>query len=73
MDPFRNYRQAFPALARHCPFGGCEVCCSQPALMRREFSDLVNRSWSLHWRNLTGSSRMKGSSSGTFEHDSTSP
>jgi hypothetical protein len=52
MDPFRNYRRVFPAQARHCPFGGCAVCCSQPALTRREFADLVNRSWSLEERDI---------------------
>jgi hypothetical protein len=46
MDPFRDYRQVFPAHARHCPSGGCVVCCSQPALTRREFAVLVDRTWS---------------------------
>jgi hypothetical protein len=46
MDPFRNYRQAVAAIVRHCPFGQCAVCCSQPTLVRREFDDLVRRSWS---------------------------
>jgi hypothetical protein len=46
MDPFRNYRQVVPAVARHCPYGQCAVCCSQPTLVRREFDDLVRRSWS---------------------------
>ena len=41
MDLFRDYRQVFPAHARHRPSGGCVVCCSQPALTRREFADLV--------------------------------
>lgn len=52
MDPFRRYPQMFPAQARHCPFGGCAVCCSQPELMRREFADLVNRSWTLGERDI---------------------
>ena len=52
MDPFPNYRQVFPAHARHCPFGGCVVCRSQPALTRREFADLVNRTWSPGERDL---------------------
>jgi hypothetical protein len=46
MDPFRSYRQVVPAEARYCPFGGCAVCCSQLTLVRREFTDLVRRSWS---------------------------
>ena len=46
MDPFRNYRQMFPARARHCPHGACAVCRSQLALVRREFADLVERCWS---------------------------
>jgi hypothetical protein len=45
MDPFRNYRQVAPVQARHCPFGGCAVCCSLPAPMRREFADLINQCW----------------------------
>lgn len=45
MGPFRSYRQAAWA-ARHCPFGGCAVCWSQPALVHLEFADLVRRSWS---------------------------
>jgi hypothetical protein len=52
MDPFRNYRRVFPAQARHCPFGGCGVCRGQPALMYREFADLVNRSWTLGERDI---------------------
>lgn len=52
MDPFRNLGKAFPAPARHCPSGGCIVCCGQPALIRREFADLVNRSWSPGQRDL---------------------
>lgn len=52
MDPFRNYRQAFPVQARHCPLGGCAMCCRLPALVRREFAALVNRSWSLAERNI---------------------
>jgi hypothetical protein len=52
MDPFRDYRQVFPAHARHCPSGGCVVCCSQSALTRREFADLVNRTWSPGERDL---------------------
>jgi hypothetical protein len=46
MDPFPNYRQVFPAHARHCPSGGCVMCCSQSALPLREFADLVDRTWS---------------------------
>ena len=52
MDPFRDYRHVFPAHARHCPSGGCVVCCSQPAVTRREFADLVNRTWSPGERDL---------------------
>jgi hypothetical protein len=47
MDPFRNYRKVFPARARRCPFGGCLVCWSQPLLVRRDFDDLVRRTWDL--------------------------
>jgi hypothetical protein len=46
MDPFRNYRHVSPAAGRHCPFGGCLVCFSQPILVRREFDELIHRSWS---------------------------
>jgi hypothetical protein len=46
MDPFRDYRQVVRAAARHCPSGRCAVCCSQAALVRREFADMVRRSWS---------------------------
>jgi hypothetical protein len=46
MDPFHYHRQVVPAEPRHCPFGGCGVCCSQPTLLRREFTDLVRRTWS---------------------------
>jgi hypothetical protein len=52
MNPFPNYRQVFSAHARHCPSGGCVVCCSQSALTRREFADLVNRTWSPGERDL---------------------
>jgi hypothetical protein len=52
MDPFRDYRQVFPAHARHCPSGGCVVYRSQSALTRREFADLVNRTWSPGERDL---------------------
>lgn len=52
MDPFRNYRYVLPAPARHCPSGGCIVCLSQPALVRRDFADLVNRCWSPGERDL---------------------
>ena len=52
MDPFRNYRQVLPTRARHCPSGGCIVCCGQLALIRREFADLVNRSWNPGERDL---------------------
>lgn len=52
MDPFRSYRRMFPAQARHCSFGGCVVCYSQPERTRREFADLVNRSWSLGERDI---------------------
>jgi len=45
MDPFRDNRQVTPAVARHCPFGGCAVCSSESALVRREFAELVRRSW----------------------------
>jgi hypothetical protein len=45
MDLFRNSRQVFPARARHCPSGGCLVCWSQPLLVRRDFADLVLRTW----------------------------
>jgi hypothetical protein len=45
MDPFRNYRKVFPARARHCPSGGCLVCWSQPLLVRRDFDDVVRRTW----------------------------
>jgi hypothetical protein len=46
MDPFRNYGPVVPAGARHCPSGGCAVCCGQPGLVSREFADLVRRVWS---------------------------
>ena len=46
MDPFRIRRQVVPAEPRHCPFGGCAVCCSLPTLVLREFADLVRLSWS---------------------------
>lgn len=52
MDPFRNYGRVFPAYARHCPSGGCVVCCSQPPLTRREFAALINRTWSPGERDL---------------------
>jgi hypothetical protein len=52
MDPFPDYRQVFPAQARHCPLGGCATCCGLPALVHREFAALVNRSWSLAERNI---------------------
>lgn len=52
MDPFRNYRQVVPAAGRHCPLGLCAVCCSQSALVRREFADMVRRSWSPAERDL---------------------
>ncbi len=45
MDPFRNSRQVVPAVGRHCPYGRCAVCCSQPVHVRREFADLIRRYW----------------------------
>jgi hypothetical protein len=47
MDPFRNYRHVIPAVTRHCPLGGCAVCCSHAALVHREFTDLISGSWTL--------------------------
>jgi hypothetical protein len=52
MDPFPDYRQVFPVQTRHCPLGGCAMCCGLPELVRREFAALVNRSWSLAERNI---------------------
>ena len=46
MEPFRIHRQVVPAEPRHCPFGGCAVCCSQVTLVLREFAALVCQSWS---------------------------
>jgi hypothetical protein len=46
MDPFRDYRRVVSASTRHCPSGRCAVCCSLPALVHREFTDLVRQSWS---------------------------
>jgi hypothetical protein len=52
MDPYHSYRRTFPAQAQHCPFGGCVVCCGRLERTRREFADLVNRSWSLGERDI---------------------
>jgi hypothetical protein len=52
MDPFRNYRQVVQGAEQRCPFGGCAVCCSQRDFVRREFSDLVGRSWSAAERDI---------------------
>jgi hypothetical protein len=46
MDPLRNYPQVFPAVGRHCPYGRCAVCCSQPLHVGREFAELIRRVWS---------------------------
>jgi hypothetical protein len=46
MDPFRSSRQVIPAAGRHCRYGRCAVCRSQPVHVRREFADLIRRSWS---------------------------
>jgi hypothetical protein len=47
MGPFRDYQQIIAALARHCPFGGCAVCRSEPALVWQELIGLVGRSWTV--------------------------
>jgi hypothetical protein len=52
MDPFRDYRRALSAEARHCPSGGCAVCLSQPPLVLRDFTDLVGRTWSPEERDI---------------------
>jgi hypothetical protein len=44
MNPFRDYQQAI-AVSRHCPYGGCVMCRSEPALVWRELIGLVGRSW----------------------------
>jgi hypothetical protein len=45
MEPFRHDPQVFPVVGRHCPYGRCAVCCSQPLHVRREFADLIRHSW----------------------------
>jgi hypothetical protein len=45
MSPFREFRRVVPA-PRHCPLGGCAVCCGHLKLVHLEFADLIRQAWS---------------------------